>query len=180
VAEATRRLYKERDGLILGICNGFQALVKLGMLPYGRIQPMAADHPSLTVNHLGRHVSCYVRTKVVSRLSPWLSLCPLGAEYMIPVSHGEGRFVGGEDALGAMFQNDQVATQYVDATGRPTLALPDNPNGSLHAIEGVTSPCGRIFGKMGHSERCGPFVGINIPGDKEQPVFRSGVRYFMD
>jgi phosphoribosylformylglycinamidine synthase len=180
VAEATRRLYKERDGLILGICNGFQALVKLGLLPYGRIQPMDAAHPSLTVNHLGRHVSCYARTKVVSRLSPWLSLCPLGAEYIIPMSHGEGRFVGNEDTLAGIFQNDQVATQYVDVTGRPTLALPDNPNGSLHAIEGITSPCGRIFGKMGHSERAGPFVGINIPGDKEQPIFRAGVRYFSE
>ncbi|MGC9450150.1 MAG: phosphoribosylformylglycinamidine synthase [Oceanipulchritudo sp.] len=180
VAEATGRLYKERDGLILGICNGFQALVKLGLLPYGRIQPMQADHPSLTVNHLGRHVSSYVRTKVVSRLSPWLSLCPLGAEYLIPVSHGEGRFVGKEEVLAGILQNDQVATQYVDATGRPTMVLPDNPNGSLYAIEGITSPCGRIFGKMGHSERVGADVGINITGEKEQPVFASGVRYFRD
>ena len=180
VAEATRRLYMERDGLILGICNGFQALVKLGLLPYGKILPMAPDHPSLTVNHLGRHVSCYVRTKVVSRLSPWLSLCPLGAEYMIPVSHGEGRFVGSEEGIARIFQGDQVATQYVDATGRPTLHLPDNPNGSVHAIEGITSPCGRIFGKMGHSERVGRHVGLNITGDKEQPIFASGVRYFRD
>jgi phosphoribosylformylglycinamidine synthase len=178
VAAATRRLYKERDGLILGICNGFQALVKLGLLPYGRIQPMAAHHPSLTVNRIGRHVSCYVRTRVVSRLSPWLSLSPLGAEYMIPVSHGEGRFVGPEEELIRLFQNDQVATRYVDASGEPTLSLPDNPNGSMHAIEGVTSPCGRIFGKMGHSERVGPFVGINVPGEKDQPLFASGVAYF--
>lgn len=180
VAAATRRLYKERDGLVLGICNGFQALVKLGLLPYGKIQPMQADHPSLTVNHLGRHVSCYVRTKVVSRLSPWLSLCPLGAEYLIPVSHGEGRFVGGEQVLAGILQSDQVATQYVDVTGRPTMALPDNPNGSMCAIEGITSPCGRIFGKMGHSERVGPNIGTNITGDKEQPIFASGVRYFRD
>ena len=180
VAEATRRLYKDRDGLILGICNGFQALVKLGLLPFGEIRPMQEDHPSLTVNHLGRHVSCYVRTKVVSRLSPWLSQCELGKEYMIPVSHGEGRFVGPEDVLAGLFQNDQVATQYVDASGRPTMALPENPNGSMQAIEGITSPCGRIFGKMGHSERVGAHIGINIPGEKVQPIFASGVQYFKD
>ena len=178
VAEATRILYRERDGLILGICNGFQALVKLGLLPFGKIQPMQPHHPSLTVNSIGRHVSCYVRTKVISRKSPWLSACELGEEYMIPVSHGEGRFVGPEDVLANLFQNDQVATQYVDAGGRPTLAIPGNPNGSMHAIEGVTSPCGRIFGKMGHSERAGPYVGINVPGNKIQPVFQSGVGYF--
>ncbi|MGA1204187.1 MAG: phosphoribosylformylglycinamidine synthase [Opitutales bacterium] len=178
VAEATRRLYKERDGLILGICNGFQALVKLGLLPYGKIQPMQPEHPSLMSNHLGRHVSCYVRTKVISKKSPWLSQCELGREYMIPVSHGEGRFVGQQDVLAGLFENDQVATQYVDALGHPTLALPENPNGSMHAIEGITSPCGRIYGKMGHSERVGDHVGINIPGTKVQPIFSSGVAYF--
>jgi phosphoribosylformylglycinamidine synthase len=180
VADATWRLYKERDGLILGICNGFQALVKLGLLPYGKIQPMKEEHPSLTVNHLGRHVSCYVRTKVISKLSPWLSRCELGQEYMIPVSHGEGRFVGKEEVLTGLFQNDQVATQYVDAAGRPTMDLPENPNGSMHAIEGVTSPCGRILGKMGHTERVGTHVGINISGNKVQPIFASGVGYFTD
>jgi phosphoribosylformylglycinamidine synthase len=178
VAEATRRLYKERDGLILGICNGFQALVKLGLLPFGKIQPMQANHPSLTVNSLGRHVSCYVRTKVISRKSPWLSESQLGEEYIIPVSHGEGRFVGPEDVLAGLFQNDQVATQYVDACGKPTLFIPENPNGSMHGIEGVTSPCGRIFGKMGHSERTGDNVGVNITGTKIQPIFSSGVGYF--
>jgi len=178
VADATRRLYKERDGLILGICNGFQALVKLGLLPFGRIQPMQPHHPSLTVNRIGRHVSCYVRTKVASKKSPWLSECELRAEYMIPVSHGEGRFVGPDDVLADMFQNDQVATQYVDASGKPTLSIPENPNGSMHGIEGVTSPCGRIFGKMGHSERVGEYVGVNISGNKVQPIFRSGVEYF--
>jgi len=180
VAEAVRRLYKERDGLILGICNGFQALVKLGLLPYGKIQPMEADHPSLTTNLLGRHVSCYVRTKVVSRLSPWLSQCPVGTEYTIPVSHGEGRFVGSEALMTSLFQGDQVATQYVDANGIPTLALPWNPNGSMQAIEGICSPCGRIFGKMGHSERAGTYVGLNVPGEKVQPIFSSGVAYFRD
>ncbi len=178
VGDATWRLYKERDGLILGICNGFQALVKLGLLPFGKIQPMQPHHPSLTVNSLGRHVSCYVRTKVISRKSPWMSQCELGAEYMIPVSHGEGRFVGPEEVLSGLFQNDQVATQYVDANGKPTLAIPENPNGSMHAIEGVTSPCGRILGKMGHSERVGDHVGVNISGTKIQPIFSSGVGYF--
>jgi len=180
VAGATRRLYKERDGLILGICNGFQALVKLGLLPFGRIQPMEAGHPSLTTNLLGRHVSCYVRTKVVSRLSPWVSQCPIGAEYTIPVSHGEGRFVGSEELITNLVQSDQVVTQYVDRAGRPTLNLPFNPNGSMQAIEGICSPCGRIYGKMGHSERVGDFFGINIQGEKVQPIFASGVSYFRD
>jgi phosphoribosylformylglycinamidine synthase len=141
---------------------------------------MAEEHPSLTVNHLGRHVSCYVRTKVVSRRSPWLSECPLGLETLTPVSHGEGRFVASRELLEALFQNDQVATQYVDANGKPTLSLPDNPNGSMQAIEGITSPCGRIFGKMGHSERVGAYVGVNIPGNKVQPIFASGVKYFTE
>jgi len=180
VAEATRRLYKDRDGLILGICNGFQALVKLGLLPYGKILPMEENHPSLTVNSLGRHVSCYVRTKVVSRLSPWLSLCPIGAEYMIPVSHGEGRFVGSEEVISNLFQGDQVSSQYVDSKGKPSMEMPHNPNGSHSAIEGICSPCGRIFGRMGHSERAGDFVGKNITGEKIQPIFASGVGYFSD
>lgn len=179
LAEATRRLFEERDGLILGICNGFQALVKLGLLPFGKILPMSETHPSLTVNTLGRHVSAYVRTKVVSRLTPWLSLCPLGAEYWTPVSHGEGRFTASEAVLGELYQNDQVATQYVDPRGRPTMELPYNPNGSLQAIEGICSPCGRVFGRMGHSERTGSHIGKNIPGEKTQPIFAAGVRYFQ-
>jgi phosphoribosylformylglycinamidine synthase len=180
VAAATEALLHERDGLALGICNGFQALVKLGLLPYGHIRDLNECSPSLTTNTLGRHVSCYVRTKVVSRLSPWLQQSPLGAEYMTPVSHGEGRFIAPENVLMELFNADQVATQYVDDSGRPTLQLPFNPNGSSQAIEGITSPCGRVYGRMGHSERAGPHVGINIPGEKHQPLFASGVAYFTD
>lgn len=178
LSDAIERLLQQQDGLVLGICNGFQALVKLGLLPCGKIRPMTADSPSLTDNTIGRHVSAYVSTKVVSRLSPWLAECPLGAIYKTPVSHGEGRFVAPEPVIEQLFCNDQIATQYVDANGLPTLQMPDNPNGSLHAIEGITSACGRIFGRMGHSERTGSQVGINIPGEKSQPVFRAGVGYF--
>ncbi|NBD37176.1 MAG: phosphoribosylformylglycinamidine synthase [Verrucomicrobia bacterium] len=178
LSEAVHRLLHERDGLVLGICNGFQALVKLGLLPHGEIEPGPREGPSLTENSLGRHVSCYVRTKVVSRKSPWLSLSPLGAEYLTPVSHGEGRFIAEESVLEELFRNDQVATQYVDSSGNPTMEVPHNPNGSLHAIEGITSVCGRIFGRMGHTERTGPGVGINIPGEQQQPLFEAGVRYF--
>lgn len=180
VADATMRLYAERQGLILGICNGFQALVKLGLLPFGEIRDMRADHPSLTTNLIGRHISAYVRTKVVSKLSPWLSACPLGEVYMTPVSHGEGRFIADETLCSKLYSRHQVASQYVDEHGCPASGMPDNPNGSVHAIEGISSPCGRIFGKMGHSERVGPFVGKNVPGNKIQPLFEGGVRYFMD
>ena len=178
LSEAVLRLLRERDGLVLGICNGFQALVKLGLLPHGKIESMRREGPSLTGNSLGRHVSCYVRTKVVSRKSPWLSLSPLGAEYLTPVSHGEGRFIAEDSVIEQLFRNDQVATQYVDLSGNPTMEVPHNPNGSLHAIEGITSGCGRIFGRMGHTERTGPGVGINIPGEQRQPLFEGGVRYF--
>lgn len=176
--EAVHRLLREQDGLVLGICNGFQALVKLGLLPHGEIRQCTAAGCSLTGNTLGRHVSGYAKTKVVSRLSPWLALSPLGAEYSTAMSHGEGRFVAAAETIEELFRNDQVATQYVDETGRPTLALPHNPNGSMEAIEGITSPCGRIYGRMGHSERAGRYVGINICGEKEQPLFRGGVAYY--
>jgi phosphoribosylformylglycinamidine synthase len=179
VSDALQRLMHSRDGLMLGICNGFQALVKVGLLPYGEMRPMTADSPTLTANLIGRHVSAYVHTKVVSRLSPWLSECPLGAVYATPVSHGEGRFVGAPGTICALFENDQVATQYVDADGHPTHELPFNPNGSIHAIEGITSPCGRIFGRMGHTERAADDLAINIHGDKHQPIFSSGVSYFQ-
>jgi len=178
VRDATMRLLRERDGLILGICNGFQALVKIGLLPYGEIREMTADCPTLTYNTIGRHVSCYVRTKVVSKLSPWLSRCSLGEEYIVPVSHGEGRFFARESVARELFAKDQVATQYVGADGKPTYDILDNPNGSIHAIEGITSPCGRVFGKMAHSERVGTHVGRNIPGEKVQPIFDGGVAYF--
>lgn len=178
LAEATMRLLKDRDGLILGICNGFQALIKLGLLPYGEIRPLTEKDPTLTYNLLGRHVSCYARTKVVSRRSPWLALCKLGDEHLIPMSHGEGRFVSSDAIFKQLVAEDQVATQYVDGRGKPTLRLPHNPNGSMQAVEGLTSPCGRVFGKMGHSERVGEFIGINVPGNKHQPIFEAGVAYF--
>lgn len=180
VADGVMDLIQNRDGLILGICNGFQALLKLGLLPYGEIRAQDSKSPTLAHNYIGRHVSAYVRTKVVSKKSPWLSLCELGSEYWIAMSHGEGRFYGDEDAIQELFDNDQVASQYVDAEGLPTHELPENPNGSSHAIEGICSPCGRIFGKMGHSERAGRFIGSNIPGQKIQPIFASGVAYFRD
>lgn len=180
IADATMRLYDERKGLILGICNGFQALVKLGLLPFGEIRDMQPHHPSLTTNHIGRHISAYVRTKVVSKLSPWLAACPLGEIYMTPVSHGEGRFVAEEGLWNQWYNRHQIATQYVDATGAPTAAQPENPNGSMQAVEGLCSPCGRILGKMGHTERAGPFIGKNVPGNKEQPLFEGGVRYFTE
>lgn len=180
VADATMRLYEERKGLILGICNGFQALVKLGLLPYGEIREMQPDHPSLTTNRIGRHISAYVRTKVVSKLSPWLAECPLGEVYMTPVSHGEGRFVGDEALFAKLTTQHQIATQYVDASGAPTNDWPENPNGSIQAVEGLCSPCGRILGKMGHTERAGPDIGKNVPGNKEQPLFVGGVRYFAE
>lgn len=178
LTDATMSLLKNRDGLALGICNGFQALIKLGLLPFGDIRPQVAGAPTLTHNLLQRHVSCYARTKVVSRQSPWLAECPLGEEYIIAMSHGEGRFVADESCVRHLIANDQIATQYINDAGKPTLELPFNPNGSLHAIEGLTSPCGRVFGKMGHSERAGPFIGINIPGKKTQPIFSAGVNYF--
>jgi phosphoribosylformylglycinamidine synthase len=178
VADALMHLLQARDGLVLGVCNGFQALVKVGLLPHGEIRPLQPDSPTLALNAIGRHVSCYVHTKVVSKRSPWLGQCALGAVYRIPLSHGEGRFVAPAAVLRQLFCDDQVATQYCAADGLPTHALPDNANGSLQAIEGITSPCGRIFGKMGHSERCGPLVAKNVPGDKYQPIFASGVAYY--
>ncbi|MFP4282762.1 MAG: phosphoribosylformylglycinamidine synthase [Opitutales bacterium] len=179
LAEATMQLLKDREGLVLGICNGFQALIKLGLLPHGEIRPLSPEDPTLTHNLLQRHVSCYARTRVVSRQSPWLAQCELGEEHLIAMSHGEGRFVASAAVLRRLVSGDQIATQYVDETGKPTHALPHNPNGSFHAVEGLTSPCGRVFGKMGHSERAGPHVGLNVPGPKAQPIFAAGVRYFQ-
>ncbi len=178
IKDEIHRLVHEREGLVLGICNGFQALVKSGLLPSGEIRDPSRDDPTLTHNLIGRHVSQYVRTRVVSKQSPWLALCELGETHWIPVSHGEGRFVGNREALTSLRDNDQIATQYVDDHNHPTHAMPFNPNGSMLAIEGITSPCGRIFGKMAHSERKGPYVAKNIPGKKEQPIFAAGVAYY--
>jgi len=168
----------ERDGLILGICNGFQALVKSGLLPNGVIGDIDENSPTLTYNDINRHISKIVTTKVVSNSSPWLRDIELGAEHQIAVSHGEGKFVVGEEKLAELIINGQIATQYVDLNGKPTMDGEYNPNGSVYAIEGITSKDGRIFGKMGHSERVGENLYKNIIGEKEQNIFRNGVNYF--
>ena len=178
IAEEVMKLLRERDGLILGICNGFQALMKLGLLPYGEIRELEDDSPTLTHNSLGRHVSQYVRTKVVSNLSPWLAKNSVGDVHAIPVSHGEGRFVASDDWLKKLAANGQIATQYVDFDDAPTDKLPFNPNGSAAAIEGITDSTGKIFGKMAHSERLGSNVAKNIHGEKNQQLFEAGVEYF--
>ena len=178
VTEAVRDLLKNRDGLMLGICNGFQALIKLGLVPYGDIVPMTAECPTLTFNTIGRHQSRLVRTRVASNLSPWLSRTAVGDVHTVAISHGEGRFVAAKPVLDLLKANGQIATQYVDEAGVPGMDLTVNPNGSLLAIEGITSPDGRVFGKMGHSERSGNGLYVNVPGDKYQPIFEAGVEYF--
>lgn len=178
IKEEVMKLLKQRDGLILGICNGFQALIKLGLLPYGEIRDIEEDTPTLTYNKIGRHVSTMVNTKVVSKLSPWFNCVALGDIHTLPISHGEGRFVGNNSIIEELFKNGQVATQYVDLQDSPTLSPPYNPNGSYFAIEGITSPDGRVLGKMAHSERAGEHIHKNIPGKKDQKIFESGVNYF--
>jgi phosphoribosylformylglycinamidine synthase len=178
VADAILDLVKHRDGLVLGICNGFQALIKTGLVPYGDIREPAVDAPTLTHNDLGRHLSCYARTRVASTLSPWLADCRAGDVHRLPLSHGEGKFFASATTLRELAAAGQIATQYCDADGRATMDPAANPNGSLAAVEGITSPCGRIFGKMAHTERRGPHVARNIPGEKHQPLFRAGVRWF--
>ena len=179
VTEAVRDLLQSRDGLMLGICNGFQALVKLGLVPFGDIRPMDAGCPTLTFNTIGRHQSRLVRTRVASNMSPWLSKCEVGDIHTVAISHGEGRFVANDEVLASMLANGQVATQYVNEAGVPSMDLSVNPNGSLLAIEGITSPDGRVFGKMGHSERSGKGLYANVPGNKYQPIFEGGVSYFL-
>ena len=178
VTEAVRELLQKRDGLMLGICNGFQALVKLGLVPYGDIRPMSADCPTLTFNTIGRHQSRLVRTRVASDLSPWLAKCSVGDVHTIAISHGEGRFVATDDLLGQLVANGQIATQYVSEQGQPSMDWYDNPNGSVLAIEGITSPDGRVLGKMGHTERYSQGVFKNVPGNAYQPLFEGGVAYF--
>ena len=178
LTDAVHDLLKKRDGLMLGICNGFQALIKLGLVPYGDIRPITPDSPTLTFNTIGRHQSMLVRTRVASTGSPWLSRCELGDEFLVPISHGEGRFVAPQAVLDQLAAQGQIATQYVDLASQPTMDLRYNPNGSLLAIEGITSPDGRILGKMGHSERRGDRLYENVSGDKFQPIFEGGVDYF--
>ena len=178
IMDAVHELINRRDGLVLGICNGFQALVKLGLVPYGEIRPQSEDSPTLTTNSIGRHISKTVYTKVVSNKSPWLSKAKLGGIYSIPASHGEGRFVASDEVIKKLFENGQVATRYADLSGQPSMDEDFNPNGSYAAIEGITSPDGRVLGKMAHSERIGDGVAINIYGDQNQHIFESGVEYF--
>ena len=180
VTEAVRDLLQNRDGLMLGICNGFQALVKLGLVPFGDIRPMDESCPTLTFNDIGRHQSRLVRTRVASSLSPWLSRCEVGDVHTVPVSHGEGRFVASDELLAQLRDAGQIATQYVGADGQPSMDLDVNPNGSAWAIEGITSPDGRVLGKIGHSERRGAGLYRNVPGDLFQPLFEGGVGYFTD
>ncbi|MGN0494930.1 MAG: phosphoribosylformylglycinamidine synthase [Lachnospiraceae bacterium] len=172
------KLLEERDGLALGICNGFQALIKLGLVPYGKICSQKEDSPTLTYNSIGRHQSKMVYTKVVTNKSPWLTKATLGGVYTVPISHGEGRFVASREWIDKLFANGQVATQYVDINGNPTMDEDYNVNGSYAAIEGITSPDGRVLGKMAHSERRDDSVAINIYGDQNQLIFESGVEYF--
>ena len=178
IAEETNRLLKERDGLILGICNGFQALIKLGLVPYGEITEIKEDSPTLTTNKIGRHISQSVYTKAVTNKSPWLMNVRLGEVYSIPASHGEGRFVANEEWLKKLSANGQIAFQYADAEGNVTMDCAFNPNGSYNAVEGIISPDGRVLGKMCHSERIGKNVAINIVGEKDQGIFESGVEYY--
>ena len=178
LTDAVHGLLKHRDGLMLGICNGFQALLKLGLLPHGEITPVDGNSPTLTYNLIGRHQSRYVTTRVASVKSPWMLLSHAGDLHAIPVSHGEGRFAAPQGVVDQLTANGQIATQYVGLDGVPSMDISANPNGSVCAIEGIFSPDGRVFGKMGHSERRGEFVAKNIPGDKLQPIFESGALYF--
>ena len=178
VTEAVRTLLQKRDGLMLGICNGFQALVKLGLVPYGDIVPATVEAPTLTFNEIGRHQSRLVRTRVASSLSPWLSNCKVGDIHTVAISNGEGRFVASDEVLAQMKASGQIATQYVDEAGNPSMDWAVNPSASILAIEGATSPDGRVFGKMGHSERSGNGLYKNVPGNLYQPIFEGGVNYF--
>ena len=178
IAEETNKLLKERDGLVLGICNGFQALIKLGLVPYGEITGIEENSPTLTTNKIGRHISQSVYTKAVTNKSPWLMNIELGKTYSIPASHGEGRFVANEEWLKKLSENGQIAFRYADAEGNVTMDESFNPNGSYMAVEGIISPDGRVLGKMCHSERIGENVAVNITGEKNQGIFESGVEYY--
>jgi phosphoribosylformylglycinamidine synthase len=178
VKEGVMELLDKRDGLICGICNGFQALIKLGLVPYGRITEPDEESPTLTFNTIARHQSKIVRTRIASNKSPWLALTQVGEVYSVPISHGEGRFLADEETIRALAANGQIATQYVDLEGRVSDDVAFNPNGSLCAVEGITSPDGRVFGKMGHAERIGSNLYKNVPGRYDLRMFEAAVRYF--
>ena len=179
IREAVMKLLNNRDGIALGVCNGFQALIKLGLVPGGEIVGQNAEAPTLTFNTIGRHISRMVYTKVVSNKSPWLKNADLGGVYVTPASHGEGRFVANDAWLKKLFENGQVATQYSDPFGNVSMDEEWNVNGSYCAIEGITSPDGRVFGKMAHIERRGDGVAVNIYGEQDMKVFEAGVEYFL-
>ncbi len=179
VKDAVHELLKQRDGLMLGICNGFQALIKLGLVPYGEIRDLQEDSPTLTFNTIGRHASCLIRTRVSSVKSPWFQFSNVGDAHTIAISHGEGRFICPPELYQKLLENGQIATQYIDFEGNPSYEIQFNPNGSFEAVEGITSPDGRVLGKMGHSERNGENLYKNVYGNKEQPIFRAGVAYFQ-
>lgn len=178
IKNAVHELLKNRDGLMLGICNGFQALIKLGLVPFGEITDMTEDSPTLTFNTIARHQSMMVNTRIASNKSPWLYGCEIGDIHTVPISHGEGRFVAPQALIQRLANNGQIATQYVDVEGNPTMDIRYNPNTSVDAIEGITSSDGRVFGKMGHSERKGGYISKNVPGNKDQKIFENGVKYF--
>ena len=178
IKDAVNDLLKNRDGLVLGICNGFQALIKLGLVPYGEIVDIEEDMATLTYNNINRHMSAIIRTKITSNKSPWFSEVNVGDIHNVAISHGEGRFIANEELLRQLITNDQIATQYVDLEGNVSLDMPFNPNGSVLGIEGITSPDGRVLGKMGHSERIGEDLYVNVPGNFDQKIFESGVKYF--
>ena len=179
IAEAINDLLTNRDGLMLGICNGFQALIKLGLVPYGEIKPVTSeDAPTITYNNIGRHQAKVVTTRIASNKSPWLAGTQVGDLHSISISHGEGKFVANKETFDQLVANGQIATQYVDLDGNATYDIDYNPNGSFYAVEGITSADGRILGKMGHSERIGKYTLKNIHGEKNQKIFESGVNYF--
>ncbi len=178
VKDAVMHMLKDRDGLMLGICNGFQALIKLGLVPYGEIRDLDESSPTLTFNTIGRHVSCMATTRIASNKSPWLFHVNTGDVHTIALSHGEGRFIASPEQVAQLAANGQIATQYVNPQGKATYDIAWNPNGSVSAIEGITSPDGRVLGKMGHSERIGRNIAFNVPGEKDQKLFESGVEYF--
>ena len=178
IKDAVESMLYARDGLMIGICNGFQALIKLGLVPFGKIVPLTAESPTLTYNTIGRHQSQLTLTRICTNKSPWLSCCNVGDIHNIPISHGEGRFVAPESVIKQLIANGQVATQYVDLSGSPTMDVAFNPNSSMYAIEGIISPDGRVLGKMGHTERLTDNVAKNVSGNKEQLLFKGGVDYF--